>query len=180
MGVPRNVITVSRAPVLTLWGAVVATRMGYAWEEALTLGKAVAGLNAQAKGRRLGLFGEPKGPEPGGVPKKTGLGEDFWVEVVGRPVPAKRTEEGVRAVVKDKPIDPGSVWAYLQSKFGANLDLVRQVMEELAASVSPDKLNEIAYHMYQTFRPKIPEGKRGWGVAGELDLDLVRSLAKGK
>ena len=50
-------VTVNRAPVLTLWGAVVAARMGYAWEEALTLGKGVAGLNAQSKGRSLGILG---------------------------------------------------------------------------------------------------------------------------
>ena len=41
-------ISINRAPVLTLWAAVVAQRLGFAEDEALTLGKAVAGLNAQA------------------------------------------------------------------------------------------------------------------------------------
>ena len=49
-------ISINRAPVLTLWAAVVAQRLGFAEDEALTLGKAVAGLNAQAKARRLGSF----------------------------------------------------------------------------------------------------------------------------
>jgi hypothetical protein len=49
-------ISLNRAPVLTLWAAVVAQRLGFDEDEALTLGKAVAGLNAQAKGRRLGSF----------------------------------------------------------------------------------------------------------------------------
>ncbi|HKI85544.1 MAG TPA: hypothetical protein VKA53_02245 [Thermoanaerobaculia bacterium] len=49
-------ITINRAPVLTLWAAVVAERLGFEWEEALTVGRAVAGLNAYAKGVRLGLF----------------------------------------------------------------------------------------------------------------------------
>jgi hypothetical protein len=35
---------------------VVAQRLGFDDDEALGLGKAVAGLNAQAKGRRLGIF----------------------------------------------------------------------------------------------------------------------------
>jgi hypothetical protein len=35
---------------------VVAQRFGFAEDEALTLGRAVAGLNAYSKGRRLGLF----------------------------------------------------------------------------------------------------------------------------
>lgn len=42
-------IRINRAPVLTLWAAVVAERLGYEEETALTLGKAVAVLNAQSK-----------------------------------------------------------------------------------------------------------------------------------
>src|SRR5271157_1263915 len=34
-----NVVTVNRAPVLTLWAAVVAERLGFTWDEALTLGR---------------------------------------------------------------------------------------------------------------------------------------------
>jgi hypothetical protein len=34
---------------LTLWASIVAERLGFDHDEALTLGKAVAGLNAQAK-----------------------------------------------------------------------------------------------------------------------------------
>ena len=45
-----DVVKINRAPVLTLWAAVVAERLGYEWEEALTLGRAVAGLNAYKKG----------------------------------------------------------------------------------------------------------------------------------
>ena len=51
-------VRVNRAPVLTLWGAVVAQRLGYDRETALTLGKSIAGLSAVAKGRRLGLIHE--------------------------------------------------------------------------------------------------------------------------
>ena len=51
-------LKINRAPVLTLWAAVVAERLGYNKSEALTLGKAVAGLNAQSKGRRLGIYEE--------------------------------------------------------------------------------------------------------------------------
>ena len=45
-----KIISINRAPVLTLWVAVVAQRLGFDGDEALTLGKAVAGLYAQAKG----------------------------------------------------------------------------------------------------------------------------------
>ena len=47
---------VNRAPVLTLWAAVVAEALGFEHDEALSLGRAVAGLNAYSKGVSLGLF----------------------------------------------------------------------------------------------------------------------------
>lgn len=172
-----NTVTINRAPVLTLWGAVVAERMGFDWPEALTLGRAVAGLNAQAKGRRLGIFRERK-LEHGRPPKKVGLGEEFWVEVVGRPVPAKRTEEGVRAVVGAEPISPDKVERYLRSKFGDDLASAREAMEAVAESFERKELSEVAYALYEQFRPKIAAGRKGWGQKGELDLDLIRSLAK--
>ncbi len=172
----HNTVSINRAPVLSLWATVVAERLGYEPEASLTLGRAVAGLNAQSKGRMLGIYGPPKGPHRGEV-KKTGLGEDFWIDLCGRGVPAKNTDEGVRAVVKDKPIDPAKVQTYLKSKFGDDLPATREAMEELAAALPPEELREQAYGMYVTFRPKIAPGKRGWGQKGDLDLDLIRSLA---
>ena len=56
---PRSgTVRVNRAPVLTLWAAVVAERLGHDRATALTLGKALAGLSAVAKGTRLGLHAE--------------------------------------------------------------------------------------------------------------------------
>ena len=70
-------ISINRAPVLTLWAAVVAERLGFDREEALTLGRAVAGLNAYSKGVRLGGEGDarPRGdPEAGEVTGRRGCG----------------------------------------------------------------------------------------------------------
>jgi hypothetical protein len=173
------IVKVNRAPVLTLWGAVVAERLGYDADAALTLGKAVAGLNAQSKGRMLGIFGPPKAAERGGPPKKAGLGEEFWIEVCGRPVPAKDTPDGIRAVIKDQPIDPDGVQRYLESKFGENLLTVREAMVDLANAHEPERLAEVAYGLYERFRPQIAPGTRGWGQAGDLNLDLIRSLKPG-
>jgi hypothetical protein len=174
----ENVVTINRAPVLTLWGAVVAERLGYERDTALTFGKAVAGLNAQSKGRMLGIFGPPKSPEKGGKPKKVGLGEEFWIDVCGRGVPAKNTKDGVRAVVKDQPIDPEKVEKYLAKAFGESLEDVQAAMQALADSYEPEGLSEVSYHLYEKFRPEIASGKRGWGQKGKLDLDFIRSLAK--
>lgn len=173
---PQYAIMMNRAPVLTLWASIVAERLGFDHLAALSLGKGMAGLTAQKKGQRLGIFKPAEAPG-GGPPKRAGLGEDFWVELCGRPVPAKHTTEGIRAVVKDRPIDPAKVEVYFQGKFGPNLAAVRQAMQELAAAFEPEALAERAYSLYEAFRPQIPSGKRGWGAQGVLDLDVIHSLA---
>lgn len=43
-------IETNRAPVMALWAAAVAERLGFDRDEALTLGRTVAGLSVQAKG----------------------------------------------------------------------------------------------------------------------------------
>jgi hypothetical protein len=173
----REIVLVNRAPVLTLWAAVVAERLGFDHEAALSLGKALAGLNAQSKGRSLGIFKPAERPE-GVPPKKAKLGEEFWVELLGRQVPAKASPGGVRAVVGDKPIDPGGVSRYLDEKFGTARGAVEQALKTLADSFRPDELAVAAFSLYERFRPEIPAGVRGWGVKGELALDRILSLKK--
>lgn len=170
-----SILEVNRAPVMTLWAAVVAERLGFDRDEALTLGKTVAGLNAQAKGQRLGIF-EPTERASEQVPYRT-EGEPFFVELLGRAVPAINTPDGVRATAKGAPVPPASVQRYLEGKFGAALPEVRRAMEELAAAFPADELEERAYGLYVRFRPEIPAGKPGWGAKGELDTERIRSLA---
>jgi hypothetical protein len=170
-------VTINRAPVLTLWAAVVAERLGYAREEALTLGKAVAGLNAQSKGRSLGLFEprpKPAGPRAARVPRPD---EPLRVELLQRAVPAARTPQGLRALHEGRPIPAESVERYLEGKFKESLDATRDAMESLAASFPKGELAARAFALYEKFRPVVPAGTRGWGAAGVLDLGLVRSLA---
>jgi hypothetical protein len=173
----ENVVLINRAPVLTLWVAVVAEALGYERDTAFTLGKALAGLNAQSKGRSLGIYGQPKGSQGELPARKARLGEEFWVEMCERAIPAKNTKDGVRAVIRDKPIDPTSVEKYLRNKLGEHYETVRTAMEELAQSFPRQELAGKAYLLYERFRPSIPSGQQGWGARGELKLDLMRSLA---
>jgi hypothetical protein len=172
----REVVLVNRAPVLTLWASVVAERLGYDREAALSLGKALAGLNAQSKGRRLGIY-TPSEKAEGTPPQKARRGESFWVELFGRPIPATKTDRGIRAVEGACPIEPAGVERYLEGKFGEALESVRRAMEELARAFSPKELAAEAFSLYERFRPAIPKGVSGWGVKGELDLDRLRELS---
>src|SRR3954447_24820109 len=122
-----RIISINRAPVLTLWAAVVAQRLGFDKDESLTLGRAVAGLNAQAKGRRLGIFKPHE--EKAKKAREKERGQRLLIEVCGRPVPAINTDDGIRAVKGGKPIGPESVRRYLEDKFGDDLNPVRSAMQ---------------------------------------------------
>jgi hypothetical protein len=169
-------ISINRAPVLTLWAAIVAERLGFDEDEALTLGKALAGLNAQAKGRRLGIF-KPHEEKTHKAREKE-HGEEFWIELCGRGIPARNTPDGIRAVHGAQLIGPEGVRRYLEDKFGADLDAVRSAMRKLARSLQPKELALQAFPLYERFRPNVPEGVRGWGAKGDLDLRVIEELAK--
>lgn len=170
----KTKISINRAPVLTLWAAVVAERLGYNKKSALTLGKAVAGLNAQSKGRRLGIYEEKKNEAQ--VEKKKDSAKPEMIEILGRGVPTIETPQGLRAAIKGEPIDAESVETYLKQKFGDALDDTRSAMQKLAKAYSPKQLESKAYDLYEKFRPQIPEGKKGWGAKGDLDLEYISSL----
>jgi hypothetical protein len=173
-------IQINRAPVLTLWAAIVAERLGYHRDAALTFGRTVAGLNAAAKARGLGIA------EPGGEPPRRKLstrpkaGRQVEVSLLGRTFHAVETEEGLRALADGKPISAESVERYLEGKFGEDLEDARASMKELARSRPKEPLAAEAYALYEKFRPAVPRSTRGWGAKGALDLELIHSLARKK
>jgi hypothetical protein len=167
-----DAITINRAPVLTLWATIVAERLGFTHDEALTLGRAVAGLNAYSKGRALGIFR----PTPKDVrakrEAKAKAKQVLQVELLHRAVPVVQTPEGLRALSKEQPVAPASVEKYLSSKFKDALGPVSAAMAELADSTGPEELAAEAYGLYEQFRPTVPAGEAGWGVAGTLSLAM--------
>ncbi len=174
-------VRINRAPVLTLWGAVVAERLGLPREAALGCGQAVAGMTAYSKGVRLGIYAppeerphEPAPPKPAGV---TGAIRD--VPLLGRIVHVAETRDGPRAISKGEVVKPESVERYLRGKFGDRLADAEAAMNELAASLPPKELAAHAFHLYEQFRPEVPPDERGWGAKGVLDLAKIRALARG-
>lgn len=173
-------VKINRAPVMTLWASVVAEQLGYDKDTALTLGKVLAGLNAQSKGQRLGIY-EPSEAAPAKEDtdkKKADKAAPKSVRLLGRQVPVQETDQGLRAEDQGKAVDPKGVERYLEQKFKDHLSEVRQAMRALAQSMDHDALERRAFALYEEFRPDIPEGKRGWGAAGELDLDKIQRMAE--
>ena len=82
-------ITINRAPVLTLWAAIVAERLGHDADAAITLGRAVAGSSARIKARAIGI--EEPG-ESADKPKPIPTAKPETVHLLGRDVPVVKAK----------------------------------------------------------------------------------------
>ena len=165
-------ITVNRAPVLTLWAAVVAERMGHSWDESLSLGQAVAGKTAHGKAKTLGLRKDKPETEKKPATKQP----DDLIEICGRQIAVVRTKNGIRAICGDKESDPAAVQRYLAKAFGEHLDTVKEAMRGLAKSRKVDELCQCAFGLYEKFRPVVDYGVKGWGQKGTLDITVIQGL----
>jgi hypothetical protein len=178
-GLGRRKITINRTPVLTLWASVVARRLGFRPDEALTLGRAIAGLNARSKRPALRLVA----PSPKIIRRRRRemkTGKRVQLDLMQRAVPVVRTSEGLRAIANDRPIAPAMVEQYLEIKFGDALKLVRNAMKRLARSMSAPEIAAQADELYSKFRPRIDDGDAGWVAEGKLDVGRIERLEKRK
>ena len=175
-------IRVNRAPVLTLWAAVVAERLGQEADAAITLGRAVAGSSARVKARAISI--EEDAHEKGDLRDAAGKQKAKLdrkpqvVHLLGRDVPVVEEKGKVRALDHDKAASPRAALGYVERAFGDDLPAVRSAMEHLAASLEPDELNRVGFRLYERFRPEVEPGAKGWGAKGVLDLAKVRGVAE--
>jgi len=164
-------LRVNRAPVLTLWAAVVAERLGHLPDTALSLASHVAGTAARAKAQRLGIAGTHHGEEPGPPPARRET-----VRLLGRDIPVVRDADGVLLADSGdgKPAPSAPARSYVAKAFGKRLEEARTAMEALASSLEPEELNRVGFRLYEHFRPEVPPDARGWGAKGELNLRQIR------
>ncbi|MBI0536973.1 hypothetical protein D9599_15490 [Roseomonas sp. KE2513] len=171
-------IKVNRAPVLTLWAAVVAERLGHDRETAITLGRAVAGSSARVKAKAIGIAEDAhEGGDLRDEVRKQGEREQRpkAVHLLGRDVPVVEEKGALRALDHDKAASPKAAAGYVERALKEDLAAVRQAMEDLAGSMEPEELNRIGFRLYEHFRPEVPAGAKGWGAKGVLNLGKIRS-----
>src|SRR5260370_27923806 len=53
-------------------------------------------------------------------------------------------------------------------------------MEKFAKGYKPQELAHDAYSLYERFRPSVPEGVKGRGAKGDLDLGLIGGAGEGE
>jgi hypothetical protein len=90
-------ILVNRAPFLTLWASIVAGRLGYDADEALVLGRAVAGQTAASKGKRLGILEERSAEDRRELETRREVLGAEAIHFMTRTTPCLRTPQGLRA-----------------------------------------------------------------------------------
>lgn len=166
-----GIIQVNRAPVLTLWAAIVAERLGHDADAAITLGRAIAGSSARVKARAIGL--EEK--EDGGVREAAKPVPRQTAHLLGRDLPVVEQNGSAYALDHGKPASPRAAHAYVEKAFGERLLAVRRAMEALADSLPPEELNRVGFRLYERFRPEVPAGAVGWGKKGVLDLKQIEN-----
>jgi len=95
-------------------------------------------------------------------------GEQFWIELCGRPVPAKNSADGIQAVVISE-----SVEACPMTKLDEHLEVARADTATLAHACPPRQLAAEAFALYEKFWPAVLKGakrreRRAYFICGRL------------
>jgi len=162
-------VVINRAPVMMAWATVVAERLSFNREEALSLAQAYTEANAISKGVSIGVYNSPK----------KSIGEENqsqpYVDLMGRQVSViSRSDEQWRGVVKGEMVEPSKAFGYLQRSFRQQLGSVIGAMRMLANSFPPKELNEKGYGLYIAFRPP----GDAWGEKSQMKLSDLLALQR--
>ncbi|GAA5955585.1 hypothetical protein JCM3765_006822 [Sporobolomyces pararoseus] len=167
-GLVKKFVIVNRAPVMNAWATVVAERLGFSRQEALSIAHVYTNLNATSKGVALGIKAASE------LKDDVGSSQPF-VELMGRKVPVLSTQSsGWRAVSQGAVAEPSKSFAYIQSAFRQQMGSVIGAMRLLANSFEPNELNQKGYGLYLEFRPE----SDGWGKKAEMKMSTILDLRR--
>ncbi|TFK43459.1 hypothetical protein BDQ12DRAFT_731481 [Crucibulum laeve] len=159
---------VNRAPLMTAWATIVAERMNFQREEALSIASVYTEMNAVSKGVSLGCF--EKGREMGMEATRTG--SQPYVELMGRR-PLYRTQTGQwRALSNGDPVPPSTAFSYISRSFRQTTPHIIGALRLLAGTYSRNELNKNGWGLYTEFRPTADE----WGARSEVRCSSILAL----
>ncbi|KAK4690663.1 hypothetical protein P7C70_g9521, partial [Phenoliferia sp. Uapishka_3] len=168
----RKSVVVNRSPVMMAWATVVAERLGFKRQEALSIAQCYTDLNASSKGVSLGIL------PPSANHASAGTSQPY-VDLMGRQVPVLTMQDGEwRGITKGGVAEPSTAFSYLQRAFRQQLGAVIGALRLLAASYDTTELNKIGFGLYADFRPDSEAGPKGWGQKSEMKLSAVLALRK--
>lgn len=174
----RKSAVVNRAPIMMAWSCVVAERLGFSREEALSIASVYTEMNAISKGVSLGLYDKKRETD---LKAAHAGGAQPYVDLLGRRVPLYRSASGAwRAFTAEDSSGggggtPGAAYGYITRALRQTAPAVLGAMRLLAESYSdPTELNRVGFALYADFRPEVT----GWGKRGELRCEVLLALRK--
>ncbi|VDC07287.1 unnamed protein product [Peniophora sp. CBMAI 1063] len=161
---------VNRAPIMMAWSCIVAERIGFAREEALSIASVYTEMNAITRGLSLGIYDKTSAE----VVEASPHGTQPYAEVMGRRIPLYKTSEGSwRALNKDsKPASPATAFSYISRSLKQNTSEIVGSLRLLAQSHTAEHINRVGWSLYAEFRPEA----NGWGKRGRVDCDVILGL----
>ncbi|KAF8974487.1 hypothetical protein BDZ97DRAFT_1911666 [Flammula alnicola] len=161
---------INRAPIMMAWAMLVAERMHFSREEALSIASVYTEMNAITKGVSLGIYNKDK--ERGSDAEKGG--SQPYVELMGRR-PLYRSQAGQwRALANGNPVAPINAFSYISRSFRQTTSHIIGALKLLADSYSAQELNDKAWSLYAEFRPEVNE----WGKRSEVRCKTILELRK--
>jgi len=172
---------VNRAPVMMAWACVVAERLGFSREEALSIASVYTEMNAISKGVSLGIYDKKRQTD---LKAAHAGGAQPYVDLLGRRVPLYRSLSGAwRAFTAEDSgggscgATPGAAYSYITRALRQTAPAVLGAMHLLAESYSdPMELNRVGFALYADFRPEVTR----WGERSELRCEALLTLRKKK
>ncbi|OCH94137.1 hypothetical protein OBBRIDRAFT_198789 [Obba rivulosa] len=162
---------VNRAPIMTAWAFIVAERLGFQREEALSIASVYTEMNAITKGISLGKYEENRGK---GMEASKG-GSQPYVDLMGRRIPLYQTASSQwRALSKGAPVAPSEAFSYITRALRQTAPHILGALRLLAASYPPGELDKAGYSLYADFRPNA----EGWGQRSEVRCATILDLRK--
>ncbi|KAK0191044.1 hypothetical protein F5146DRAFT_931348 [Armillaria mellea] len=159
---------INRAPLMTAWTMIVAERLGFRREEALSIASVYTEMNALSKGVSLGIYKDGKQK---GLDAIRG-GSQPYAELMGRSPLYQSQSNQWRALLNSKPAQPSSPFSYISRSFRQTTPHIIGALRLLAESFTPKELNNKGWTLYTEFRPSV----NGWGERSEVKCETILNL----
>ncbi|KAJ7498834.1 hypothetical protein FB451DRAFT_1358267 [Mycena latifolia] len=159
---------VNRAPLMTAWCTLVAERLGFQREEALSIASVFTELNAISKGVSMGIY--KQGTERAMEASKGG--SQPYVELMGRrPLFQTQTSQW-RALSNGTAVQPSTAFSYISRALRQTTPHIIGALRLLVESFTPQEINAKAWGLYAEFRPEV----KGWGERAEVKCETILDL----
>ncbi|KAF9652180.1 hypothetical protein BDM02DRAFT_3063063, partial [Thelephora ganbajun] len=170
---------INRAPVMTAWATIVAERLGFGREEALSIASVYTETNATSKGISIGVHSSEKNE----ISQKSMDETQPYVDLMGRRITLYRFQLSYdqsqwRALSSGKAVPPLDAYKYITTSLKQTTPYILGAMRLLAESYEPGELNRKGFSLYCDFRPEIEPGKSGWGKRGKVPCEVILRLRK--